>query len=1042
MGADKTEDPRSAFTTIVRDYYTRLPEHAAEKTLAALADTTLLRQWNPKDRWVGHVGATAGNAAAAISRRLSSEPADLRNELTSIASACAGLLPDERLFRLGILVLRKLVLLAGQLDEWYMEQVRAENLLAMATVLAARYQRQPTLVLLSEAVTLGRDAASFAPRGHPYRPEAMAFLAGRMREIYEHNGDTEALAGAIEAAEEALALRPDQGEFAKLVEPNAPTTVKAARARCLGDLGQLLLHRYGFTGRPEDLRQAMDRLRAAVETEPTEPAHWVAFSDGHRRAGQFREAILDAERAVRLGMTPGTLHVLAAARHQHFASTGDPADLAAALALLRRAMTPGSGTTHAACRTELGSVLVSLFELHGDSRLLDEAVEHLQWAVRQSGDRDRAATTRLAEALLHRLRRAGDLASGAEAIAVLRTALADPPRDRRAPAVLRCLLARALHDHFVASSGRPAHLREAILLLDRIDGEFPVGHPERPEMMARLGNLPRDRARLVTIAADSGTPPSGAVPPNPTPPADAVATDALDPVIHDRRAWAEAAPAGGPEQAQRLVELGTAIRERFTRSGQAQDRTEAIRVLMGAALSVTAATTVRSVASREWAELAAAGQDWLAAIAAYRQALELLPQLAPAELRREDQEYRLTSFAHLARDAAACAVRAGCPGTETMDLLERGRGVLLAQAVQLRAEPAGPAAVAVDGPIVAVNVSAYGCHALIVDRGQVQKVPLPDLSTTEIDDRAEAFALAVDLLGDRRQEPEHRWAGAVFVERTLGWLWDTVAAPVLTALDERIRPASDGTLKRLWWMPTGALTYLPLHAAGYHTPGRTENVLDRVVPSYTPTIRALSRARAARHARGGWTTRPLVVAVSGDTLPHARAEVELVAGALTGARLLDGPDASRADVLAALSDATMVHFACHARSLVDEPSASHLALHDGPLSVHDIGDLALPDAGLAFLSACGTARGGEKLTDEAIHMSGAFQLAGYPHVIATLWSVGDDTAAAMAARVYSQLTDSTPDGPARAVHAAVRAMREQCAGRSAFQWAAYIHTGP
>ena len=53
---------------------------------------------------------------------------------------------------------------------------------------------------------------------------------------------------------------------------------------------------------------------------------------------------------------------------------------------------------------------------------------------------------------------------------------------------------------------------------------------------------------------------------------------------------------------------------------------------------------------------------------------------------------------------------------------------------------------------------------------------------------------------------------------------------------------------RLWWCPTGPLTLLPLHAAGHHaeavggeSPPRT--VLDRVVSSYTPTLRALLEAR-------------------------------------------------------------------------------------------------------------------------------------------------------------------------------------------------------
>ena len=81
------------------------------------------------------------------------------------------------------------------------------------------------------------------------------------------------------------------------------------------------------------------------------------------------------------------------------------------------------------------------------------------------------------------------------------------------------------------------------------------------------------------------------------------------------------------------------------------------------------------------------------------------------------------------------------------------------------------------------------------------------------------------------------------------------------------RRATRPTWPRLWWCPTGPLTLLPLHTAGHHveaaagaSPPRT--VLDRVVSSYTPTLRALLEARrphdgdAAARVRTGcsWST--------------------------------------------------------------------------------------------------------------------------------------------------------------------------------------------
>ncbi len=49
------------------------------------------------------------------------------------------------------------------------------------------------------------------------------------------------------------------------------------------------------------------------------------------------------------------------------------------------------------------------------------------------------------------------------------------------------------------------------------------------------------------------------------------------------------------------------------------------------------------------------------------------------------------------------------------------------------------------------------------------------------------------------------------------------------------------------------------------------------------------------------------------------------------------------------------------------------------------------------------ARPGGRLADEAVRLASAFQLAGYRHVIATLWPIGDRHAVNLAARIYTTL---------------------------------------
>jgi CHAT domain-containing protein len=75
--------------------------------------------------------------------------------------------------------------------------------------------------------------------------------------------------------------------------------------------------------------------------------------------------------------------------------------------------------------------------------------------------------------------------------------------------------------------------------------------------------------------------------------------------------------------------------------------------------------------------------------------------------------------------------------------------------------------------------------------------------------------------------------------------------------------------------------------------------------------------------------------------------------------------------------------------------------------------------------SCLLARPGGRLADEVIHLASAFQFAGYRHVIATLWPIGDWPAATFAADVYNILCKTGEDGAAKAVHAAVRRIRRR-----------------
>jgi len=154
-------------------------------------------------------------------------------------------------------------------------------------------------------------------------------------------------------------------------------------------------------------------------------------------------------------------------------------------------------------------------------------------------------------------------------------------------------------------------------------------------------------------------------------------------------------------------------------------------------------------------------------------------------------------------------------------------------------------------------------------------------------------------------------------------------------------------------------------------------------------------------------------------------------------------DATFSAVAETLPTCGWVHFACHAASDLTNPSASHLVLADHgtrPLTVLDLARLRLHDRELAYLSACATARTGPRLADEAVHLAGALQLAGYRHVIATLWPIVDRPAVRITTGVYEALGSGGSAAAAAALHQATRRERDRNPDRPS-SWAAHLHHG-
>jgi CHAT domain-containing protein len=138
-----------------------------------------------------------------------------------------------------------------------------------------------------------------------------------------------------------------------------------------------------------------------------------------------------------------------------------------------------------------------------------------------------------------------------------------------------------------------------------------------------------------------------------------------------------------------------------------------------------------------------------------------------------------------------------------------------------------------------------------------------------------------------------------------------------------------------------------------------------------------------------------------------------------------------------------------------DPSKSQILFSDwktDPFYVADITQRKFDEAELVYISACHAANNRNlQLLDESIHIAGAFQLAGFPSVIGTLWQIEDEHSIDVSKYLYSQML--MVDGKleirnaARGLHFATRKLRKLLLKESRSKtscpviWAPYIHVG-
>ncbi|KAL4813877.1 CHAT domain-containing protein [Aspergillus spinulosporus] len=626
-----------------------------------------------------------------------------------------------------------------------------------------------------------------------------------------------------------------------------------------------------------------------------------------------------------------------------------------------------------------------------------------------------------------------------------------------------CIHLRVRHSR----TGATADLEESIKIGREVVKATPKDHPDQAERLDNLGSSLNDQYSRTGAMAD------------------------LEESIQVGQEAVKATPGDHPGQDMYLNNLGIRLRKRYLRKGAISDLHNAISHHESALHHENALITTRIRAGQNALRNLAILSYWRQAYEIAVATVNLIPQLALRSLENSDKQHLLSEVVGFASNAAAAVLNAQKGPLAALSLLELGRGVLAASVeevrldvqdlqdkypvmakefVQLRAILDRPIPqnrsgeiyhesfwqaqaheraeaskrfdklitdirkqpgfedflqapsekdmqhAAQKGPIVIINISQYRCDAILVEQNRIHVLPLPDLSREAIEERAQ-------------------WNN-IESPRVLEWLWDSMMDPILQALGFTQSPF-DCNWPHVWWIPTGPLTKFPLHAAGYHKQGESKTVLDRVMSSYSLSVKAIVHGRR-RPAKQSFSANALLAAMEHtpehDHLPFAANEVRILHDMCTSMGLHRiQPKCHKHNIISLMPECRIFHFAGHGYTDHTDPLKSQLVLKGGKhdsLTMASLLEMNLRERApfLAYLSACGTGQiKNERLIDESIHLISTFQLAGFRHVIGTLWSVNDEICVEMARLTYKEMAvgQINDEAVCRGLHHAAREMRNR-----------------
>lgn len=877
--------------------------------------------------------------------------------------------------------------------------------LSYSNKLLTLFQSSRNISYLNMAIEIAQEVIDNIPSTDPFAVSVLQSLSVKLAVRYETQGSRQDLYDAIKMAEEVLERTPDE---------------RPERAEMTHNLANMYENLFNIEGGAEQESRAIDSAEAAMLETPEDhvrrPVHLTMLGHNLWRRFERTGRIEDLERAIDClaevtdpsrppdRQLPSRLNSLAALLFTRYERSGDQqdsrGDLGKAILAVEDALElfPRYGGDLSMYQANLGALLVNRYLLWGDGEDLDRAIKLGQESLQTT---DASHYNNLAMALKTHHIKTGRREDLTEAIRYAQLAVDNTAPDHR------------------DLSGRLNNLGYLVSLDSSDRSEYALHCFERSWRNVRGTPFHRvDAARqaLRLLAA--------------------------------RGRWQDAM-AISKEGVQLLSLMNNRSLSREDQEVVASKFaglvSDACSISLEAGDSASNALgllehgrgSIMGMLVDDRSDLTQLERDHPQQARKYRELREEVNRSSQRNLATETKDRRVGQHIDLVGSLAKCI-------NEIRQLPGYDQFLLPQSSEQLMKLAAG-------GPLVIVNVTDFRSDAFIVSESSIKSIGLSNMTAAWVRNSKVVHDTSLDLLTRTRRHKE-----------CLMELWSRCVETVLQNVSIRKGP-NGKPLTRIWWVGTGEATSLPFHAAGDHSRRSTKNTASQVISSYTPTLKALGYAR--ERAKVAAVTNPsekllelLAVAMpetpemsSLETANEMKIVLDVTRTMASGVGLTQ-PDA--ATVLSHLQRCEIAHFACHGVSETTSPLASYLALHNNDwasprvdkLTVGQICEAHLENVWIAYLSACSTAENRvQKLNDEAIHLASGFQVAGFSHVVASLWSADDETCVEVAHGFYERLalganSRHSNDDVAIALHDSINAVRTKPRS-TPLKWGAFIHIG-